>query len=238
MFRIFSKAPQKRIELFVRHCHFSPVSQHKGRFPNYSRKKCHDNLLATLDDSVNVTYLLDAFYPTEEEHFIRKYPIIEIKEGTETGSFLKLLDLLESLKLKPETIVYFLEDDYLHRPDWPKILREAFTIPGVDYATLYDHKDKYFSYPDLTSKIYHTESCHWRTTPSTTNTYAMKYKTLLEHMPIHREFSLNRKVSDDHGKFCKLREMGATLISSIPGYSTHCEPDLASPCYDWATQQC
>lgn len=223
------------IEIFVRHCHFSEVSQHKNRFDGFSREKCHANLMATLDKRVNVTYILDAFHPSTHPHFIRKHQPIEIKEGTETGSFLKMLDYVTSLNLKPDTIIYFLEDDYLHREGWVDVLLEAFTLPDVQYVTLFDHRDKYLfdDYQDLRSKIYHTPSCHWRTTPSTTNTYAMRFRTLLEHLPIHREFSIGRKITEDHKKFCKLAEMGATLISPIPGWSTHVEPQFASPCINW-----
>ncbi len=227
-----------KIEFFVRHCNFSEVSQHKNRIEGFSRQKCFENLLSTLDRKrVNVTFLLDTFYPGEK-HFILNqtdFPVIEIKEGTEAGSFLRLLDHAASLKLKPETIVYFLEDDYLHREGWIDILLEGFSIPEASYVTLYDHQDKYFlpAYKDLTSKIFHTSSCHWRTTPSTTNTYAMRYRTLMEHLPIHRQFSLNRKISADHEKFLELGKQGATLISSIPGWSTHVESNLVSPCIDW-----
>jgi hypothetical protein len=174
----------------------------------------------------------------QEAHFLCKqslYPIIEFKGGSETASFLYMLEYVYRKKLRSETIIYFLEDDYLHRAGWPQILREAFTLSGIDYVTLFDHRDKYFfpQYADLRSKIFHTDSCHWRTTPSTTNTYAMFFKTLQKHIDIHRCFSLGRTITADHDKFCKLAEEEAVLISSIPGYSTHVEVDFASPCTDW-----
>ncbi|MBS0648171.1 MAG: hypothetical protein JSS10_02975 [Verrucomicrobia bacterium] len=228
-----------KIELFVRHCNFSEVSQHKNRIEGFSRQKCFENLVATLDPKrVKATFLLDTFHPTENKHFLLQqtdFSVIEIHEGTETGSFLRLLDHVTSLNLDPETIVYFLEDDYLHREGWVDILLEGFSIPEASYVTLYDHRDKYFLplYKDLTSKIFHTSSCHWRTTPSTTNTYAMKYRTLLQHLPVHRQFSLGRKISADHEKFLELGRQGATLISPIPGWSTHIELNLTSPCIDW-----
>ncbi len=235
--QLFGVTP--KIEVFVRHCHFSKVSEHKARLPNFSRQRCHENLLSTLDSKkANITFLLDTFHPSQEPHFVlqqKEYPVIQISEGSETGSFLKLLDHVISLNLSDDTICYFLEDDYIHKNGWVDILYEGFTLPNADYITLYDHRDKYFLYPDLASKIYHTASCHWRTTPSTTNTYAMKYKTLKRDLEVHREFSLNRKISADHDKFSKLTSQGATLLSSIPGWSTHAEPDYASPCTAWET---
>jgi len=236
---VFSKWFHKtKIELFVRHCHFSEVSQHKERFSNFSREACHANLMQTLDSRVNVTFLLDTFRPIEKPHFItqeQRFPVVEISEGTEGGAFLRLLDYVVAKRFSPETIIYFLEDDYLHRKGWVDVLLEGFTLPDISYVTLYDHKDKYFlpCYQELASKLYHTASCHWRETPSTTNTYAMRFETLIQHLDTHRAFSLNRKITADHDKFCALRKQGGVLVSSIPGWATHMEPAYASPCIDW-----
>ncbi len=227
------------VQLFVRHCYFSSASHKKARHKHFDRQKCYQNLLATFDPKqVFLTFFLDSFYKEEEPHFVLEqstFPVIEIREGTEAGSFLKMVDYVTAQKIEPETVIYFLEDDYLHKEGWVNILQEGFTLPNVDYVTLYDHRDKYFlpAYDALSSKIYHTDSCHWRTTPSTTNTFAMRFKTLLEHQEIHRAYSMERKISADHEKFCKLQKMGAVLISSIPGWATHAEPEFASPCYDW-----
>lgn len=234
----FSKS-ERKIEVFVRHCHFSSISAHKKRIPSLTREVCFENFMETADEKrVNVTLLLDTFHPMDRPHFVKnqtRFKVIEISEGTESGSFLRLLQHVESLGLHPDTIVYFLEDDYMHRSGWPQILQEGFTLPGVNYVTLYDHKDKYFleNYKDLHSKIFHTDSCHWRTTPSTTNTFAMRYKTLMRDLPIQRKFSEGVKISKDHEKFCELVQRGALLVSPLPGWSTHTEIAYASPCYDW-----
>ncbi len=239
MFRLFSLKKKPRIEIFVRHCHYSAASAHKERFATFNKEKCFRNLLNTIDqDRVNITFFLDTYYPSEHKHFITEqtqYPIIEIKAGNEATSFLTMLDHVAAKALKPDTIVYFLEDDYIHKFGWIDVLVEGLIIPTVDYVTLFDHRDKYFfpSYADLRSKIFHTQSCHWRTTPSTTNTYAMRFETLIKHLPVHRAFSEGRKITADHDKFCRLHEMGAVLVSAIPGFSTHVELDFASPCADW-----
>ena len=232
---------KSKIEIFVRHCHFSTISAHKKRLPNTTRETCFENFMQTIEkERVNVTFLLDTFQPMEKPHFIKsqnRYPIIEISEGTEAGSFLRLLEIATSRNFDPDTILYFLEDDYLHREGWVEILREGFTIPEADYVTLYDHRDKYFhpAYAALHSKLFHTSSCHWRTTPSTTNTFAMRYKTLVRDLPIQRAFSTDVKISKDHEKFCKLAEQGKALISCIPAWSTHTEAEFASPCVPWET---
>lgn len=230
---------KKKIEVFVRHCHFSEISAHKRRIEGVTRERCFENFMQTCQGApVNVTFLLDTFKPMHEPHFVKsqkRFPVIEISEGTEAGSFLRLLDHVSALGLKEDTIVYFLEDDYMHRAGWTDVLQEGFTIPDADYVTLFDHRDKYFleNYRTLQSKIFHTASCHWRTTPSTTNTFAMRYKTLMRDLEVHRAFSKDVKISQDHDKFCKLHEQGRVLVSAMPGWATHNEEEFASPCVDW-----
>lgn len=228
-----------KIEVFSRHCIISKISQHKNRFPGYSREKCFQNLLSTLDrDQANLTLILDTFYGKPEEHFLAGFPhekMVIIQSGTEALSFLRLLDYIASLPLHPDTAIYVVEDDYLHRPGWIDLMREGFLVPGADYVTLYDHRDKYSFelYSKLTSRLFITPRSHWRTTPSTTHTFAVRFGTLLEDLSTHRRFSRNRSISADHAKFCCLNRKGRLLISPIPGWSTHCELEYASPCVDW-----
>lgn len=229
----------EQIEVFSRHCFLSDASRHKKRFERFSRELCYQNLLETMDfQRANLTFFYDA--AKGEEHFLKRetrHPVIRISEGTEAGSFLRLLEEVEKRQYDPETILYFVEDDYLHRPGWVDVLLEGMHLPGVEYATLYDHKDKYFSrvYRDLVSRIFVSPSCHWRTIPSTTQTFAVRWKTLQRDLPIHRKFSTEVAISKDHEKFCALSKRGSLLVSPMPGWSTHAEPEFASPCVDWET---
>lgn len=220
---------QLPIQVFIRHCNYSSASAHKKRPARFSKKACYQNLLSTLDARVKLTHFLDT--AQEGDHFIKNEAIC-MKEGSEAGSFLRMLEYVQKLDLDPNTILYFLEDDYLHRPGWIDILLEGFSTPA-DYVTLYDHSDKYSAYPKLRSQIFATQSCHWRTTPSTTNTYAMRFGTLKQDLAIHQRFSVGRKITADHDKFCFLQKKGALLVSSIPGWSTHADPLFSSPCFNW-----
>ena len=229
---------QGKIEIFARHCLYSEVSQKKERLAGFSREKCFENFLSTLDRTkANVTFLLDIAKGEKESHFLHRYPqenLVCFEGGTESLAFLRLLDHIASLKLHPDTAIYIVEDDYLHKPGWIDVLLEGFSLPA-DYLTLYDHRDKYCSpiYSKLTSRLFISPRSHWRTTPSTTNTFAVRFGTLLLDLPVHRHFSRNRSISADHAKFCFLTRRGRLLISPIPGWSTHCEPEYASPCVDW-----
>lgn len=233
MFQKFLKNSRK-VEIFSRHCIFSSVSHHKKRLSGFSKEGCYQNLIDTLDPKkANITYFLDVAKGTD--HFLPKGNVIEINEGTESGAFLRMLDYVAKMKFHPDTILYFVEDDYLHRPGWLDVLLEGFSIPEADYITLYDHKDKYFfpMYKELKSRLFVTPTCHWRETPSTTQTFATRFKTFIRDLPIHKKYSEGRDISQDHEKFLALGKQGAMLISSIPGFSTHAEPEFASPCINW-----
>jgi glycosyltransferase involved in cell wall biosynthesis len=226
---------QGKVEIFSRHCYFSDASPHKKRPEGFSRELCYRNLLETFDsERANLTFIYDAAKGTD--HFLKnelKWPVVQIQEGSEAAAFLRLLDHLESLNLHPETIVYLVEDDYLHREGWLDVLIEGLEL--ADYATLYDHKDKYFEpmYKALKSKIFLSASTHWRTIPSTTQTFAARWKTLKRDLSTHRRFSRKVKISEDHKKFTLLTKRGATLISPMPGWATHAEPEFASPLVNW-----
>ena len=128
-----------------------------------------------------------------------------------------------------------MEDDYLHQSGWCEILLEGFTLP-THYISLYDHLDKYIDsgYDSLVSKVMVSDSVHWRTVPSTCNTYAAKVGTLKEDYNIHKHYSDASPdgISMDHAKFVHLGNIGKRLITSIPGYATHCD-HLQSPTIDW-----
>ena len=229
----------KKIQVFIRHCFYSKLQEEASRKrPKWwDKEKVFKNFKRTLNpETTQYTIIYDEYFGDIEKTFLNKEKNIEIIScGKESLSFLKTLDLALSKDFDDETIIYFLEDDYIHRPSWDKILIEGFTLP-ISYVTLYDHGDKYHEmYSSLMSKILITESSHWKPIPSTTNTFATKFKTLKEDTLIHREYSTNCEPTQDHQKFLELNSRGKYLISCLPGYSTHCHSDYLSPCIDWKT---
>ncbi len=227
-----------KIKIFIRHCNISSNSVGKNRPEWFSREKCWNNLLATIDGDTDITVMFDGTPNTE--HFLsndtRNYKLVCKDGGTDGHSFLNLLEYVREQNVEDNTILYFVEDDFYHKPGWTNILKEGFEYIGADYITLYDHADKYFlpMYEDLQSKIIVTPSIHWRTTPSTTNTYAMLSQTFKKHYSIHKEYcDLQRGFTRDHDKFIRLWNEGSNLISCIPGYSTHCETEYLSPTINW-----
>jgi len=226
------------IRIFQRHCNFSTNSEHKPRPEWFDREQIFDSLLKTLDNRVEYTAFHDSGNGEIEDHFLSGKDVnkISMKGGNDAQSFLNLLNYVNDQDYDEEDIIYFLEDDYLHKPQWVDVMLEGFNVIGADYYTLYDHPDKYWGnmYSKLTSKIIVTPSTHWRTTPSTTNTYACRFKTLKKHFDIHLQYcDLVEKWTKDHDKFTHLWNIGSNLISCIPGYCTHVEGGMLSPLTNW-----
>ena len=147
-----------------------------------------------------------------------------------------------ALKFDDDEIVYFVENDYLHKDEAPKILEEGFSL-GANFVSLYDHPDKYLD-PSKggnphcegggeETRVYLTDSCHWKITNSTTMTFASKVSTLKEIEPILRKWT-NETHPHDFNMFLELRDKGKLLITPIPGYSTHGETAWLSPLTDWS----
>jgi hypothetical protein len=227
----------KKVEVFLRHCFYSKIQESPGKQRPiwWDKEKVFNNFKSTLNSSkVNYTIIYDEHYGNIKDTFLKNEDALVINEGSEARSFLRTLEYIKNKKLSDDTIVYFLEDDYLHRPNWADILIESFDLP-IHYSTLYDHGDKYQEmYAGLMSQIFITKNSHWRPVPSTTNTFAVKYKTLMEDYNIHQKYSTNVEPTLDHQKFLELNSKGRHLISCLPGYSTHCQDGLLSPCIDWS----
>jgi hypothetical protein len=161
--------------------------------------------------------------------------------GSSAGSWRHVFDY--ALKtFKDNDVVYFLEDDYLHLPGSENAILEGISI--ADYVSLYDHNDKYIPGSEggnpfidtdggEVTKVFVTKSKHWRLTNSTTMTFATTMNILMEDKPIWEQFTTGAH-PNDFAAFLKLRENGRSLITPIPGLSTHCEPRWASPLIDWS----
>jgi hypothetical protein len=226
-----------KIEVFLRHCYYSKIQEQPSRErPDWwDKEKVFENFKRTLNPNlVNYTIVYDEHYGRIEDTFLKDETNVEIINcGGEAKSFLATLDIIKNKEFDDDTIIYFLEDDYVHKPNWTEILIDGFELP-VQYITLYDHKDKYMHwYDEFRTKIIHTNLSHWMPVPSTTNTFATKFRTLIEDFSVHQSHSTYCEPSNDHQKFLELSQRGRRLVSALPGYSTHAHKHLLSPCIDW-----
>ena len=165
-----------------------------------------------------------------------------VSVGHGAGTFNLGLDW--ALKQNEETLVYFLENDYIHKPNSDKILLEGIEL-GAEYITLYDHPDKYIpasrgGNPQIDedggeyTKLFLSKSCHWKITNSTTMTFASTVKILKDDESILRKWTNMGHYPDDYKMFLELREKNRILVSSVPGYSTHGETAWLSPLTNWS----
>jgi len=233
---------KKPIEVFIRHCYYSKLQELPDRTrPKWFNKiKVFENFKNTLNSNlVNYTIIYDEYYGSIDNTFLAQEKNVEIINcGSECDSFLKTLDVIQSRNFDDDQIVYLLEDDYLHRSGWCDIMLEGFSI-NASYVTLYDFEE--FNNQDILCKIFSTDRCHWRSVPASTNTFACRYKTLLEDLNIHEKYSSSHAVkekegfyfSKDYDKFWELQKHNRYVISPIPGWSTHCDANYLSPIIDW-----
>ena len=229
----------KPIQVFMRHCYYSPNSAlpNRHRPEWFDKVKLFENFKTTINPELaDYTIVYDEKFGPISDTFLKDEENVEIINfGYESGSFSRTVDIALEKNFSDDTIIYFLEDDYLHQPGWCEILLEGFTLP-THYISLYDHLDKYIDsgYDGLVSKVLVSDSSHWRTVPSTCNTYAARVGDLKEDYNIHKHYSDASPdgISMDHAKFVHLSNVGKRLITSIPGHATHCD-HLKSPVIDW-----
>ena len=161
------------------------------------------------------------------------------EEGNGAATFNLALD--EALTYDDDEVIYFIENDYLHLYGSPRILEEGFEL-GASFISLYDHPDKYIE-PSKggnphceggaeDTRVYLTDSCHWKITNSTTMTFAAKVSTLKRTEHILRKHT-DTTHPNDFQMFMELRENDELLITPIPGYSTHGETAWLSPLTNW-----
>ncbi|MDA9309657.1 hypothetical protein N9Q43_00365 [bacterium] len=210
--------------------------------PDYiNNENCLANASKEFDDSI-WSVIADNI-PSDTNDMIQKYVtrdcILYVEKGNGAATFNLALD--EALTYDDDEIVYFIENDYLHKPGSQKIIQEAFEL-GASFVSLYDHPDKYMV-PSKggnpyceggaeDTRVYLTDSCHWKITNSTTMTFAAKVSTLKRCEPILRKWTSGTH-PDDFQMFLELRKNNELLVTPLPGYSTHGETAWLSPLQDW-----
>jgi len=213
--------------------------------PDYiNNENCLKNFCNVFFDYIyDITVLADNCSDdtiTMIKKYIDPVNIRKISVGHGAGTFNLALD--EALKYDDLTTIYFVENDYLHKQFSPKIITEGLSL-GASFVSLYDHPDKYMS-PSQggnpyceggaeDTRVYLTESTHWKITNSTTMTFAATVSTLKKAEETLRKYTQGT-YPEDFKMFLDLREQGKLLISSIPGYSTHGETAWLSPLTDWS----
>ena len=210
--------------------------------PDYiNNENCLANATKEFDDSIWSVIADNVSVDTNNmiQKYVTRNCILYTEKGNGAATFNLALD--EALTYDDDEIVYFIENDYLHKPGSQKIIQEAFEL-GASFVSLYDHPDKYIG-PEQggnpyckggaeDTRVYKTDSVHWKITNSTTMTFAAKVSTLKSNEAILRKHTSGTH-PNDFQMFLELREANKLLITPIPGYSTHGETAWLSPFTNW-----
>lgn len=202
------------------------------RPPWFNKWRCLQNFI-TVFNSHDITLVADGVADDVAEKLQNLYPNLDIRRtnyGSNAGSFLYCLE--EAVKLAPNTMVYFVEDDYLHHEGADVILEQG--LNSCAYVSLYDHPDKYWQdNADIRAKIIMTEDCHWRTTGSTTMTFASRSGFLAEDKSIFYQWCGGAdNWTHDFQLFTELAKKRG-LITPMPGYATHLDTWVIAKIVDW-----
>jgi hypothetical protein len=213
--------------------------------PDYiDNQKCLQNFCNVFYDHIYDIHIIADNCSESTMDMINRYidpaNIEKVSVGHGAGTFNLALD--KALKWDDDEIVYFVENDYLHKPNSPTILKEGFDL-GASFVALYDHPDKYMDpraggnpYCDggaEDTRVYLSKSTHWKVTNSTTMTLASKVSILKQTEDILRKHTFGTH-PNDFPMFIELRENNHLLITPIPGYATHGETSWLSPLINWS----
>jgi len=221
--------------LHIYYRHYNAPNDNKNRPDWFTYEKCYYNLLSSLQSETN-NYKINVIYDGVESNWIQntKHDILyNINAGADFKSFQQTCTIVKNDPLvKDGDLVYFLENDYMHLDGWlDKIIELFSTYRGVEYVSLYDHMDKYFlpMYNNLLSKIFVTPTHHWKSTPSTCGSF------ILTKELFNQDYDILSTMEGDHNKWLWLNQhKNRSIISPIPGLSTHCMEGLMSPTINWS----
>lgn len=234
---------------------FYRLSDKARMAPGCDWKLCFNNFIKNFNPSSNeILVFIDSCEPTTINEAIEICTshnfLYQITNYGNSLGFYKAVE--EGLKEEDDCIVYFVENDYLHRKYSKEAMIEIFSLFGsTNYVTLYDHPDKYYPYywcninkkyicfseieeqRNFKSFIYYIQSGWWKTIPSTCMTFACKAKTLKEDIEIISKHTAHYGAErpHDYEMFIDLLNKGRLLFSPMPSYS--CHTVMPSPGVDW-----
>lgn len=218
---------------------FNNMPNHDGtprKLPNrpgwFDKWRCLENFTNVFSKH-DITVVADGVSDETYTRLETEYPSVNLRRttfGSNAGSFLYCLD--EAVTLDPHATVYFVEDDYVHHEDAAVILEQGLALSP--YVSLYDHPDKYWgSNIDKPCQLIMTEDCHWRTTGSTTMTFASKAMFLADDRAVFQQWCGGEdRWTHDFQLFSEL-SANRGLITPVPGYATHLDTWVIARMVDW-----
>ena len=238
--RVRPKRTIGKVALFYRIC---DAGYPKVKPDYITKENCLRNAVSTFPlDKVEWHVLGDNICDATYDMILKYVPeaqVTRVSVGHGAGTFRMVYE--EALKYSDDTLVYFLEDDYLHLPNSLENLKLAAEENFADYMALYDHPDKY-GFENVNplingggekSRVFLTPSHHWKVTSSTTMTMASFVDVLKRDKDIWWRWT-GTKHPYDFQIFIDLKlTRKAALICPIPSLSTHGETAFLAPLVDW-----
>ena len=164
-----------------------------------------------------------------------------------SGAFSFLHACRLCMELPDDTNVFMQEDDYAMTPDAKKVALEGLGI--AHYVTLVDHPDKFVNAGTAVNgcvgnpfiednsevtRVYLTESVHWKLTNSTMMSWGTKVKLIKEDYDAYAHFCQTGFPNDFHLFQYLINTRKRKLISPLPGKSCHLEKAYMTPLVqDW-----
>jgi len=254
-----------KIHIYLRQ--FSGLRSNPDRPKWFSPEKVFVNLLKSLNP--NICGLTVCFERKEDfdTHFLKKYnsgsfklEFIDTKNvkrevffdeplshSVAAASEIIIRDI-ECGKIKSSDLIYILEEDYLHLPNWAEITLDLFNhfIGDNDYVCLYDHNDKYLfrqtdetinkynlekhwgMYRDLKSEIIASNARHWRSLPNCGLSMIMPPHLFLRDKELwlkgYSDCEIGHQLNTKHQ---------TKFWAPMPSISTHCINPFVAPLVDW-----
>lgn len=207
----------------------SDNSYEKTKLAGATKEKCLQNFLQSFGSVLDGNlYVIADNCGAETIQMLsdKNLNIIQTSLGN-AGSLKRSIEMALS-DCQPDELVYFCEDDYLHKNISPVLLEEG--IKRADYVTLYDHPDKYmpeYNFGEF-SKVIKTRSSHWRYTISTCMTFGTKAGTLKEDLDIWLKH-ISGNHPHDHLVFSELGKVKRRRLAvCIPGSACHTDLEYST----------
>ncbi|MBK9443374.1 MAG: hypothetical protein IPN53_19615 [Comamonadaceae bacterium] len=238
----------RKLHIFYRHVHIKAERNSRDPKKNrpswFSYEACFRNLLSTIRNDPNgnrvkLTVMFDGLFEDFMDDFVAGYQANKdlnidlqfLEAGSDKNSALITLNFIYRSNIPDSDLVYMLENDYMHQSGWVSKLFELYDSEIVkDYVSLYDHRDKYFlpMYEGLQARLFHTDSHHWRTSPSSCGSY------ISQLFRFRSDYDILQLGLPDYFFFNELIDnRQRVLLTPIPGLSTHCMEGYLSPAVDW-----
>jgi hypothetical protein len=233
----------------------------RGKTPSYfTNENCLNNFIKNFKIKDSDTLIIVADNVSEETYkWLQTYgKIIMRTQLGNTGSFYFCLDEVTKSSYSDDEIVYFVENDYLHKQGSREIMDEAFQFFNADYVSLYDSPEKYGTHYNVNynqavldpgifkkyrSEIFCGANNYWRTTDTLTMTFASTLKNLRYDKQIFYGYMVDIRVEDKKlyqipGDFEIFKTISLVrekrILTPMPGAATH--GDILSPFIKWKNE--